>query len=346
MKRIHFQIIKFSIIIVLFSISNQFSASVYAYSDGWYQEDGYWCYYLNDSKVTGWLDTNGNWYYFDNDGYMQTGWIDDGGYTYYLDQSGALTYGWIEWSDGWYYTNSSGCLIRNVWYKIGGYWYYFDETGKMATGWLSDGGTWYYLNNSGDMQQGWLLDGDYYYYCDRSSGAMQTDTYVNGIWIYSDGTAEDTDYANEKIPVMIRANEVVKSLCNPDDALEYKKLVCYEWVAAFPYVLKDYPIGNYYNSGKWACYDAHYANNILNAYGDQSVLGAECVGEAAALAYLYNELSFGTVYLDHSDMHGWIEVNGLYYDPLLEEEHKDGLNWMGISPSAYSVNTAPFWVEL
>lgn len=147
---------------------------------------------------------------------------------------------------------------------------------------------------------------------------MQKGGTACGVALNSDGSAVMDDYAKEKIPVMIKAREIVESICDPNDSLAVKQEKCYQYVAKFPYLLKDYPVGNFV-TGYWACVDAHYANNILNAYGDQDRQGAECVGEAAALAYLYAELNFGDVYLYSSNVHGWVCANGRYWDPLFVE---------------------------
>ena len=320
------------------------NSTVKADNGTWKNENGIWVYYLGDTKVTGWLQDGGDWYYMNSDGAMQTGWVSDGGSWYYMNSSGAMQTGWIQ-DGGWYYMGDGGAMTTG-WVKVDGYWYYFGETGAMETGWIQDGGSWYYMNSSGDMQQGWLQDGGTYYYCDRSSGVMQTNTKVNCINLDASGAAEVTTYAAEKIPVMIRANEVVKSICNPDDSLASKQAACYSWVAAYPYMLRDYPIGDYYNSGTWACYDAHYADNILNSKGQFAQPGAECTGEAAALAYLFNELNFGTVYLDHSEVHGWVEVNGRFWDPLNQESKKNGKNWLNIAPSEYEMSTGYHYVEI
>jgi hypothetical protein len=175
---------------------------------------------------------------------------------------------------------------------------------------------------------------------------MQMSKTVNGIKIGSNGAAEKTSYSNEKLPVMSRAADVVETITSPDDSLSEKQAACYDWVADFPYMLRDYPIGDYYNSGKWHCYDAHYADNILNSSGTLAQPGAECVGEAAALGYLFTELNFGTVYLEHSDVHGWIEVNGLLWDPLNHEAKKDSKNWLCITPTEYERPTSYHWVEI
>ncbi len=166
-------------------------------------------------------------------------------------------------------------------------------------------------------EHGWVECNGKYYYFDRTTGVLQRGGSSCGIDLNEDGSAVMTGYANEKIPMMIRAKQIVDSICDPGDSLATKQEKCYQYVAKFPYLLKDYPVGNFI--GNWNCLDAHYANNILNGYGDQDALGAECVGEAAALAYLYAELNFGDVYLYISPIHGWVYAGGRYWDPLFVE---------------------------
>ena len=179
------------------------------------------------------------------------------------------------------------------------------------------GATNYVNNFETTKYYGWVLrDGRYYFY-DRTTGVMQNGGTACGVTLNSDGSAVLDQYAREKIPVMMHARAIVESITSPDDSLAVKQEKCYQWVAKWPYLLKDYPFGNFVN--KYACPDAHYANNIINAYGDQDAQGAECVGEAAALAYLYAELNFGDVYLYSSNLHGWVYANGRYWDPLFVE---------------------------
>ena len=175
-----------------------------------------------------------------------------------------------------------------------------------------------YVNNFETAKYyGWVQrDGNYYFY-NRTTGVMQKGGTACGVTLNSDGSAVMDAYAREKIPMMIKAREIVDSMCDDDDSLAEKKEKCYQWVAKWPYLLKDYPFGNF--ESRYACPDAHYANNILNAYGDQDSQGAECTGEAAALAYLYAELNFGDVYLYASSIHGWVYAGGRYWDPLFTE---------------------------
>ena len=166
-------------------------------------------------------------------------------------------------------------------------------------------------------RHGWYkLNGKYYFY-DRSTGVMRKGGESCGITLNPDGSAVMTQYANEKLPMLVRSREIVEQITNPWDDIETKKEKCYKYVADMPYLLKDYPVGKHIHD--WACLDAHYANNLLNGYGNQKSCGGECVAEAAALAYLYAELNFGDVYLYSSDIHGWVCAAGRHYDPLCRE---------------------------
>ena len=162
-------------------------------------------------------------------------------------------------------------------------------------------------------KHGWYKLNDKYYFFDRTTGEMQKGGESCGITLNADGSAVMTAYAAEKLPVLVRAREVVEEICVPWESLDSKMDKCYKYVISYPYLFKDYMVGDHIND--WACLDAHYANNILNAYGDQKALGGECTAEAAALAYLYAELNFGEVYLYTSSIHGWIYAGGRYYDP-------------------------------
>ena len=164
-----------------------------------------------------------------------------------------------------------------------------------------------------EKHHGWIESNGKYYFYDRKKQVMQRGGVRDGITIKDDGSAVITDYSKEKLPVLVRAAEVVDEICEPDDSLSEKKDKCYKYVVSFPYLLKDYGVGDYV--GNWNCLDAHYANNILNAYGDQGQCGGECVAEAAALAYLFAELDFGEVYLYTNEVHGWVYADGRYYDP-------------------------------
>nr|WP_207715996.1 GH25 family lysozyme [Clostridium beijerinckii] len=194
---------------------------------GWKKENGYWYYYKSDNtRATGWIKPDNKWYYLKYDGRMVTGWFNVNGIWYYLDQSGSMVTGWSKLNNVWHFLNGSGAMVTGLnkidnkiymfyssgematgWYKSGDNWYYSSSSGSMATGWIKDNGTWYYLydtgamakgwvnidekwyylKSSGAMSTGWINSGNDTYYLDKSSGALVTNSTIDGYKIGSDG---------------------------------------------------------------------------------------------------------------------------------------------------------------
>ena len=104
------------------------SATAFAATAGWSQEDGEWVYLdRNGDRVTDeWKKSNGYWYYLDEDGYMARDQV-------------------IEDDDDKYYVDSNGVRVTNAWVsmdnddllddddqseEIDTVWMYFDGSGK------------------------------------------------------------------------------------------------------------------------------------------------------------------------------------------------------------------------
>lgn len=123
---------------------------------------------INNSKK-GWKQENAKWcYYNDNGSKLSSTWFYDRSYgqTYYLDNNGDM-------STGWLYNDSK--------------WYYLGTNGAKTTGWQRVGGTWYYLDSVGVMQTGWFRDKDGKFYYLNPSGAMLSNTTVQGYKLGADG---------------------------------------------------------------------------------------------------------------------------------------------------------------
>ncbi len=251
---------------------------------------------------------------------------DDSGMAYWLD---LLAQGYTRELifSGFVYSAEFGALCQSYGIRRGDY---------SANGWCLSGRDRIYVRN-GSRLCGWASIGGHYYYFDRSTGILATNTTVNGIAVDRDGIAEDTEFARQKIPVMIRAREILLSITTPNMSVYEKQMACSRYVMAFPYLMKDYLVGRHAND--WACVTAHYANNILNAYGDQLTPGGECFAEAAALAYLFVEINAGQVYVNRDYMHGWCEMNGMFWDPLFAESR--GLHYLNMLPSNYEEPVPP-----
>lgn len=304
---------------------------------GWQSIDGEKFYFYRSSKTTsgsahskgamatGWQLIDGTKYYFyrsgkttsgakHSKGAMATGWQTIDGNRFYFYKTAATSSG---------AKHKKGALATG-WQTIDKNRYYFyktaktaGKTGVMAKGAVNIDGKGCVFAKDGkliktDMYGWYKVDGNYYF-CDRKTGKMIKNDKANGIKLASDGKAVLNAYAKEKIPVMIRAREVVAQITDDSMSLAKKALECRKYVNSFKVLIKDMPINAHRKD--WACYDAHYANNILNAYGDQRTCGGECNSQAAAMAYLFVEIGFEKVEFCH-DTHGWVEADGKFYDTV------------------------------
>ena len=217
-------------------------------------------------------------------------------------------YGWLDWASDGKQTGSEGYGLRIESVQMG----------LIKKGAPAPGATDKLMISEGDIKYyGWIFRGGKYYYYNKTTGIMQKGGTVVGITLNADGSAVMNEFARQKLPVIFKAKEIVNQICSPDDSLAVKMRKCYNYVADMPYMLKMFPVKNYKDT--YACVDAVYANNLLNAYGDQSKCGGECVAEAAALGYLYDALGVPNVVLCSDTSHGWIKANGRYFDPLFVE---------------------------
>ena len=102
-----------------------------------------------------------------------------------LDDLGDTDGNWKNYVTGKKFLKEDGTFASNEWYKILGEWYYFDETSHMVTGWKQIGTIWYYMDQEGVMQTGWLtLDGVNYYMNEDGSMATGWVQKTPGEWYY------------------------------------------------------------------------------------------------------------------------------------------------------------------
>jgi len=302
------------------------------------------------AMATGWQIIDGEKFYFykssrtgsgapHTKGAMATGWQKIEGYKFYFYRSSKTASGM---------PHTKGAMATG-WQTIDGEKYYFvrssadyGRSGVIATGAMNIEDKGYILSSQGKIlmkdMYGWYKVGEDFYFCDRKTGKLIKNKTVNGIKLAKDGKAVMDKYAEEKIPVMIRARQIIEEICDKKDPLKTKQYKCYKYVAKPPYLMKHHPLRK--QRDKYACFTAIYANDILNAYGDQKKIGGECVAESSALGYLYNELVFGQVYLCDDGGHAWIEIDGRTWDPLFVEAK--GKAWYNRKGYAYrALNKTP-----
>ncbi|MCQ2483414.1 MAG: DUF4214 domain-containing protein [Clostridia bacterium] len=172
-------------------------------------------YFAEDGKmVTDWKKIGDDWYYFNSVGVMQTGLINYEGKYYYLNDDGVMFTGWLQDGKGWYYFTSSGARAEG-WEKISNKWYFFGNNGVMQTGFIEWEDHLYYCETNGQMITGWKKIDGYWYCFDKASGGaalcngfykvdnkwyyfykdcrMASDTYIEGIYIQTNGEAEGSE---------------------------------------------------------------------------------------------------------------------------------------------------------
>ncbi len=172
-----------------------------------------------------------------------------------------------------------------------------------------DSGTWTVVNGKATFsgEKGWVKIGSYYYYFDRSTGRMAKDTTVDGIKLDSSGKAQTSSDDVYKIKTMINARELMESITKTSDSQSEKLKKCYSWAAGmssnriryFSQTRRNYP-------NTWT---AVYANDGISSKS------GTCVTTACTFAYLAKECGYSSVYVLDTNVHAWVEIDGLYYDP-------------------------------
>lgn len=94
-----------------------------------------------------------------------------------------------------YYLNNNGQRIYTYrssvdgnWCLVNGFWYFLKNDGDYAIGWKLIDNNWYYLSDNGIMQTGWIYSDSKWYYCYPTTGAMATNTSINGDIVDTNGT--------------------------------------------------------------------------------------------------------------------------------------------------------------
>ncbi|MBO4235300.1 MAG: N-acetylmuramoyl-L-alanine amidase family protein [Firmicutes bacterium] len=319
-----------------------FGASGYM-QHGWKKVDGRW-YYLgspdNDDSGAmrhGWLKDNDKWYYLgspDNDdsGAMRHGWFKDNDKWYYLgspndDESGAMATGWREIDGKWYYFSESGAM-RHGWFKDNDNWYYLgspndDESGSMATCWREIDGKWYYFSESGAMITG-VVDPNNgegspkYYYLGEDGAWLETckALSVDGTdYVIIKGLAYEVMTESDR--TLYLAMDVLTSITTDDMTDEEKLQASFDYVKSVPEFNTRVP---HYTGTDWPIV---YANDIFIGTGDgrTGTKGGNCFSIAAAFAYLARAIGYEEVYSCHDTGHGFVEIDGLVYDPEWSKTH-------------------------
>lgn len=110
---------------------------------------------------------------------------------------------WKDVNGRWRYQRGAEKYASQEWLNLDGKRYYIGSDGFMVTGWTQVGSQWYYMDESGVLQYGWLKDNDKWYYLAPDTGAMVTDTVIDGRQIGSDGVWVPAEAQTEPVGLAI-----------------------------------------------------------------------------------------------------------------------------------------------
>ena len=204
--------------------------------------------------------------------------------------------------------------IITGWYSKKGHIWYFNKKGKKVTGWKTIKGKKYYFLTSGRYRgtvvTGWMKQGKAWYYFNKK-GVYQPKKSAN-----ASRSSDSTGSARQK--TIRRAKAIVASITNSRMSKAQKLRVCFE------YVMKSYtgrrPRTPHYKGTDWPVV---YANDMfLDGSGN-------CFSYAAAFAYMAKACGYKNVYCCNDTGHGWVEIDGLVYDP---EEYRNTANKFYATP--------------
>ena len=180
---------------------------------------------------------------------------------------------------------------------------------KLSNSFITESGKTYYLDQNSSIVYGWRQIGNDYYYFNRESGKMHAGCQVDGIFLKENGAAVKTAAYVQQIQTMIKARLLVEQVTSPSDSMSQKIEKCFRWIFQFPYhqYRRLQPI---YKQAGW---EVTFANDIFDHRQGC------CVSEASALAFMFHECGYKTVYVACDTGHAWVELDGRVYDPLFAE---------------------------
>lgn len=182
---------------------------------------------------------------------------------------------------------------------------YYNENGKKVTGMQKIGKKYYYFDPTGAQKTGWLKVKDSYYFFQidkKAKGYRVSSKTVNGIRLTSSGKAKLTGYSKRKLPLLVKANQVMRSITTEKMTREQKLKKAFEYAKNN---LRAQNRGGFQKNGDWDMFYAEIAFKTGRA---------DCYSYGAYFAYLANALGYKATVVS-SGGHGWAEIGGKVYDP-------------------------------
>ena len=222
--------------------------------------------------------------------------------------------------------------------QVGKYYYLFDARGVLKKSkephrFVKSKGRYFWINSGGKAESGWVnYNGNLYYFSPKYYKAVANKV-VDGITLGLDKKAVKT----LDLVLKMQCQEVLNAICSPADSMDVKLSRAFDYMSSgyFAYAGKYPDLGND-NWGK------ALASDMLATHS------GNCFGFACAFAALANEIGYDAYVVtgrihggrdgapDGFTRHGFVMIDGLYYDPELA--------WVG-SSHLYGVPGCPFVIK-
>ncbi len=123
-------------------------------------------------------------------------------------------------------------------------------------------------------------------------------------------------------PMLRRAKAYIDSVTTPDMTREQKLAACF---SSFRSAEEYNPWIPHYHGADWTVrYASYYFDNHAG----------NCYSYASAFAYMAKALGYENVCVCSGITHGWVEIDGLTYDPQLAKKFSD-VSYYGMGPGVY-----------
>jgi hypothetical protein len=224
-----------------------------------------------------------------------------------------------------YYTN--GKLLKNKWKVINGKRYYFTKNGNAAKGgavrinkvyyvfnekaqlltpkktsFVTVGKNKYYINKKGKPVSGWLLQNKKLYYIGKN-GKMAVSKTIDGITLNKYGYVKYT----VKIQCTIEARKFIERHTSSGMSKLQKLRACYNYILWYQTFRANRDPDFSSKNWPYAC-----AVDMFTS----SNLAGNCYGFACTVAAVAKELGFQPYVLTVPDDHGYVRIDGAYYDNM------------------------------
>ncbi len=213
--------------------------------------------------------------------------------------------------------------------------YYYNKNGVKSTKKRSNiKGKYYCFNKEGKQRVGWIKFKDHYSFYHikpGKKGYMVTDQTINGIKINKNGWAVDN---LDKAALLAKANTIVSSITNFNMSQAQKNRACFVYIKNN---IRWLDLSDFRKDMKdWDRFYANYA--LFKGQGD-------CHTDGCGFAYMATAAGAKNVYAVSSGGHGWVEINGSFYDPNWSQHDNNVDKFYNVPKKLSGKDGRPSWAS-